>query len=329
MNSAAPATYSANLPWIESPFFADELQKANLDAESERMIRQYAEQGFLIFDPQIDEAVIDAAREQAMPLYAQSPTPTRLQDGWRTVAPIQQIAAAPRVLELLRLMYRREPIPFQTLNFSVGTQQKTHSDSIHFNSIPQRFMCGVWVALEDVRDDNGPLHYYPASHKLPFYDLIDMGLKGTIAKSVEETYGKIYKHYEDFIQAMIAAQGLQKAVLNMKKGQAILWAANLLHGGEPIKTADSTRHSQVTHYYFDDCIYYTPLLSDSAPDKLYIRQITNIATGQHVANKYFSEALTQAHEGYSTRINTPALLLKISKLIPTSLRATLKKTLRR
>ncbi len=43
---------------------------------------------------------------------------------------------------------------------------------VHFNSIPQRFMCGVWVAMEDIAPDNGPLHYYPGSHKLPFYDMI-------------------------------------------------------------------------------------------------------------------------------------------------------------
>jgi hypothetical protein len=223
MTTTSPNTYNVNLPWVESPFFEEEIKKANLSPLTEQLVRQYAEQGYLIFDPQIDTATIDAAREQAMPLYPQRHPFNRLQDIWQEIPAVQQIAAAPRVLELLRLMYRREPIPFQTLNFNVGTQQKTHSDSIHFNSIPQRFMCGVWVALEDVRDDNGPLHYYPGSHKLPFYDLVDMGLKGTIAQSLEEIYGGTYKRYEDFIQSMIAAQGLPKAVLNMKKGQAILW----------------------------------------------------------------------------------------------------------
>lgn len=327
MMATFPSQYNINLPWVESPFFADELKKAQLDPETEQLVKQYAEQGYVIFDPQLSEAVIDAARQQAEPLFVQRPPHVRLQDIWQEVPAVQQIAAAPRVMELLQVLYRREPIPFQTLNFNVGTQQKTHSDSIHFNSIPQRFMCGVWVALEDVRDDNGPLHYYPGSHKLPFYDLIDMGLKGTIAQSVEETYGKIYKHYEDFIQAMIESQGLKKEILNMKKGQAIIWSANLLHGGDKIRTPGSTRHSQVTHYYFDDCIYYTPLRSDSAPDKLFIRQITNIATGQRVKNKYFSEELKQPHEGYSTRVQIPSFITGLSRFAPTSLRSVVKKTL--
>ena len=146
-------------------------------------MRRYAEDGFLIFDPEIDESVLDVALAGVQSLYGND---LRKQDAWQTIPAVKQIATAPKIMEMLRLLYHREPIPFQTLNFPVGTQQRTHSDSIHFNSIPQRFMCGVWVALEDVRDDNGPLLYCPGSHKLPFYDLIDMGLKGSDAQTVEE-----------------------------------------------------------------------------------------------------------------------------------------------
>ena len=59
--------------------------------------------------------------------------------------------------------YGREPLPFQTLNFRVGTQQEPHSDAFHFNSDPPGFMCGVWVALEDIDEASGPLVYFPGS----------------------------------------------------------------------------------------------------------------------------------------------------------------------
>ena len=325
MSTTIPSQYTVNLPWTESPFFEEDLKKAGLDEAAAEQVRHFSEQGYLIFDPQIPMAVIDEARQQAEPLIPTAQANSRVQDAWKTVPAVQQIAAAPSVLAMLRLLYRREPSPFQTLNFAVGTQQRTHSDSIHFNSIPQRFMCGVWVALEDVRDDNGPLHYFPGSHKLPFYDLVDMGMKGTVAKTAEEVYGKLYPRYEDFIAAMIEVNSLKKAVLNMKKGQSIIWSANLLHGGEPIQKPGSTRHSQVTHYYFNDCIYYTPLRSDSAPDRLYIRQITNIANGEIVKNKFFDEELSQTNEGYSSRMNIPPILLRIGGMIPPSLRAKLRK----
>jgi len=320
----APINKPPNLPWVESPFFESDLQQLGLDPQTEAQVRHYADQGYLIFDPQIDEATLDAARAQTEPLYPQRFPHNRLQDVWTEIDEVRRIATAPKVMELLRLFYGREPIPFQTLNFNVGTQQRTHSDAIHFHSIPQRFMCGVWVALEDVYDGNGPLHYYPGSHKLPFYDLIDMGLKGTEAKTTEEVYGKTYKQYEERLEAIIRAQNLTKAVLNMKKGQAIIWAANLLHGGDPIRDPGSTRHSQVTHYFFENCVYYTPLRSDATIDKLYIRQITNIATGERVQNVYFDQPLEQKGEGYPLRVNVPTAVLKVGRFIPPFVRKMLR-----
>ena len=306
-------TLSINLPWVESPFFNQELKQANLDPVLTEQLRRYAEDGYLIFDPQIDESVLDAARQGVEPLYNGE---SRKQDAWQTVPAVRQIATAPNIMEMLRMLYHREPIPFQTLNFPVGTQQRTHSDSIHFNSIPQRFMCGVWVALEDVRADNGPLHYYPGSHKLPFYDLIDMGLKGSDAQTVEEVYGGTYKKYEERLEEIIQAHGLKKETLSIPKGKAIIWSANLLHGGEKILTPGSTRHSQVTHYFFENCVYYTPLRSDATIDKLYVRKITNIATGQPVPNKYFDQSLADDNEGYAKRYTIPLSVRRLGRFVP-------------
>lgn len=317
---------SINLPWVESPFFNQELRAANLSPELEEQMRRYAEDGYLIFDPEIDMNVLDEARDQVKPLYGND---LRKQDAWQTVPAVRTIATAPKIVEMLRMLYHREPIPFQTLNFPVGTQQRTHSDSIHFNSIPQRFMCGVWVALENVRPDNGPLHYYPGSHKLPFYDLIDMGLKGSEAKTVEDVYGKTYKAYEERLEEIVQAHGLKKATLNMPKGKAIIWSSNLLHGGEKILTPGSTRHSQVTHYFFENCVYYTPLRSDATVDKLYVRKITNIATGQAVDNKYFNESLRYVNEGYAQRFAVPEQVMKIGAKMPPFLIRAVKKLLRK
>ena len=294
-------------------FFNQELKQANFSPELTEQMRRYAEDGYLIFDPELDESVLDAVLAEVQPLYNGE---LRRHDAWQTVSAVRQIATAPKILEMLRMLYRREPIPFQTLNFPVGTQQRTHSDSIHFNSVPQRFMCGVWVALEDVRDDNGPLHYYPGSHKLPFYDLIDMGLKGSEAKTVEEIYGGTYKQYEDRLEEIIQAHGLKKETLNMPKGKAIIWSANLLHGGEKILTPGSTRHSQVTHYFFENCVYYTPLRSDATIDKLFVRKITNIATGQSVPNTYFDQKLAHEGEGYAKRITIPSSVRLLGRFVP-------------
>ncbi|MDR3678317.1 MAG: phytanoyl-CoA dioxygenase family protein [Flavipsychrobacter sp.] len=284
-----------NLPWVESPFFERELEAMDLSQADKDFIKFYAENGYVIFDPQIDESVIEAVKTELKEyheIYVRKNkrthfSPHRIQDAWTFNEHVKQIALSRVVLEKLQLLYGRRPIPFQTLNFDMGTQQATHSDMIHFSSIPERFMCGVWVALEDVTEDNGPLHYYPGSHKLPFYEMSDMGVKAS--GSLKTGYMKYTDYYEVFIEEVIKSLGLEKKKLLIKKGQALIWAANLLHGGELINNPATTRHSQVSHYYFENCTYYTPLLTDLAIKKIYLKKIIDISTGKKVPNKYLGD----------------------------------------
>ncbi|WP_369828435.1 hypothetical protein [Erythrobacter sp. SAORIC-644] len=61
------------------------------------------------------------------------------------------------------------------------------------------------------------------------------------------------------------------------KGQALIWTANLLHGASQQTNPTLTRWSQVTHYFFDDCIYYTPAFSDEAHGRLAPRDLVSVA----------------------------------------------------
>ena len=175
-----------------------------------------------------------------------------MQDAWPESPSVRRIALAPKVLALLRELYGRAPRPFQTLNFAVGTEQAPHADTIHFSSDPPSFVCGVWVALEDVDEGNGPVCYFPGSHRLPEYGPQDYGAPpGT----------DHYDAYEAFIGRQVDERGLAPALATMRRGQAFLWAGNLLHGGSPRRDPGRTRQSQVTHYYFAGCRYWTPVES--------------------------------------------------------------------
>lgn len=81
-----------------------------------------------------------------------------------------------------------------------------------------------------------------------------------------------------FDMAPIEISGIKKQSLCIEKGNMLIWSANLLHGGDPILKHDSTRFSQVTHYYFEACKYYTPLGSDFMNGRIeYRNNIANIA----------------------------------------------------
>jgi hypothetical protein len=306
----------ANIPWIDSPFFYSQLKESGLNDADKAFVKHFAEEGYVIFDPEVDLAVTDELVKEIAPHYEKN-NALRIQDAWQFNEKVRYVATLKTVQEKLRLLYRREPLPFQTLNFPVGTQQNTHSDMIHFNSIPERFMCGVWIAFEDINDDNGPLHYYPQSHKLPFYDMVDIGVKASDNREWKRQAMAYVENYEIFIQQLIEALGLKKAVLNIKKGQAIIWSSNLLHGGEKILRPGASRHSQVTHYYFDNCVYYSPKLSDVAINKIYLTELRNINTGERLVSRYFDEVLTPSKK-LQLQFKTVKMLSKVSHLFPRS-----------
>ncbi len=233
---------------------------------SQQEIDEFQHNGYLIVDTQISIRIINNVVNEMQQIYngVHAPAPSlgsRLPDLWRDSINAKHIALSPKIISILTQLYNRKPLPFQTLNFRTGTQQAMHSDTIHFNSIPNNFMCGVWVALEDITSDNGPICYSPGSHHLPEFTMQDVG-KGISHDN--------YHHYEEFIKNYITENDLKTELGIIKKGQAIIWHGNLLHGGFKHKDLAMTRFSQVTHYYFKDCRYFTPLLS--TPDKIHYRE---------------------------------------------------------
>jgi hypothetical protein len=213
----------------------------------------------------------------------------RVQDAWAYNEDIRAIAANADILDLLGKLYGRRAFPFQTLNFPVGTQQHLHSDSIHFSSIPERFMCGVWLAMEDVHPDAGALTYLPGSHKWPIISNVMIGRRG-----FDHPREHAQEPFETAWDALVEHSGCKQEVFLAKKGQALIWAANLLHGGSLQNDPTRTRWSQVTHYYFDDCIYYTPSFSDEPLGLLDLRAIVDVRTETLKPNIYLGEAIETA-----------------------------------
>jgi hypothetical protein len=51
----------------------------------------------------------------------------------------------------------------------------------------------------------------------------------------------------------------------------------------------------VTHYFFEDCAYYTPMLSDPVYGRTDFRQLVDIATGQPMPQRYAGHDIPQAY----------------------------------
>jgi Phytanoyl-CoA dioxygenase (PhyH) len=269
-----------NVPQYLSPFF--ESLTDSLDDTDRALSEAYRDDGYVILDdPVVDAATVDRViaeldghYDDAQTGYA---TPNRKLDAWRTSEAVAEVANAPSVLRALEVIYGRRAFPFQTLNFLLGTQQKAHSDTVHFHSIPHRFMAGVWVALEDIHPDSGPLVIYPGSHKLPCYDPFDLGIEAT---------WEAHHEYEAAIEAIVDVCGLRPQPLTLKRGQAVIWEANLLHGGSKVRDPGRTRLSQATHYYFEDCVYYQPAVSEPFMGRLSLKRVEAVGSGRVIPNLY-------------------------------------------
>ncbi len=274
---------SIHIPPVESPFFMEWIAaKKNIPENWKIWANELHDKGYTVLKNAIDTELIDKTVASIKHLYPDNAgeEPARQLDLWSSNENVKKIALQQDILNFLAFIYERKPLPFQTLNFKFGTQQCLHSDLIHFSCIPKKYMCGIWVAFEDLDSDNGPLQYCEGSHKLPIYDYSDLNIPFS-----KRDY-EYYPLYEDFIKELVKANGLTVSELHINKGDAMIWSANLLHGGKEIFGKGRTRWSQVTHVYFDDCVYYTPMWSDNYAGKLYVRHsMQNIATGEKIVNK--------------------------------------------
>ena len=261
------------VPWVESHEVEAYLERTRFDADTQRFIRDLARDGVALVDLGDEaRALCDQAVAETEG-YFQGDV-GRVQDAWYRSKAVRKLATLPGMRRLLHRAYGRDPFPFQTLNFRMGSQQGMHADTIHFHSVPERFMCGVWIALEDVRPNAGPLAYLKGSHKAPVLTMRDAGVN-----SPTPTYEDYVSTYAPRFEQILGAGGYVLDWGLIRKGWALVWAANLAHGGAPIRDHGMTRRSLVVHNFFEDCIYYTPMHSDEASGHLQVRLPANARTG--------------------------------------------------
>lgn len=262
------------VPHVEGPGLDAHLDRIGADAQTRGFGHELADTGLGRLElGDVGRSLCDRVVADVEPYFA-DPKVTRVQDAWLRSKAVRELALFPKVVETLSAVYGRPAFPFQTLNFKRGSQQSLHSDAIHFHAEPARFMCGVWIALEDIQPDAGPLTYIPGSHKLPV-----LTMRGAGVNHDQPTHADYERTYVPALASRLQAAGLPQSQAVIRKGEALVWAANLAHGGAPIANPDATRRSLVVHFYFEDCVYYTPVFSDVEAGKLDVRLPMDLRTG--------------------------------------------------
>jgi hypothetical protein len=291
MNQFFTNKNALNVPWVESPFFYQLLSNSDLTAEQREQAIQFHEKGYVVLDLEltddflkhvIDEMYAAITRDNVTKqaeFYTYSDSP-RIFEEWRNSDAIRELCLNKKLIDTLEFLYAKEALPFSTINFIKGSNQPLHSDAIHFHTIPQLWMSGVWVALEDTTLENGTLNIVPGSHRWPVFDYDSLKLPHP--DTMKDGEKENYRIYEEFVRKLVDANNAQIVPVPLRKGQALIWAANLLHGGMQIVDENSTRLTQAIHYFYKDCTkYYHPMFSKPYEGKYadkWCNEQTNIKT---------------------------------------------------
>jgi len=268
-------------PWFEKSNAKNYIKHLDIPDKLLTNIKEVIENGYTVIDLPVDLSLIDNINEEIELLinsgsfkknpdyyhYNDSP---RIIEAWKHIDSLTKIANDIEIVSFLQVLYQKPPLPFSTINFIKSTEQPLHSDYFHFSSIPERYLAGIWIALEDIHPDSGPLTIVPKSHLLPTVTLMDLGVD--IPRSLVDLE-KNNSIYEKYVTAKVEELGLSIKSPILKKGQYLCWVANLLHGAPTINNNSITRKSMVVHYHFSGCKYYNPGFSDVEASRYQYRKL--------------------------------------------------------
>ncbi len=259
------------VPWLDRPDALDEIERRQADgsitAEEAELCRKWSLDGYVVMPGFYDHELLDtvwAAYEAAIadgtlkppvePMFAGDELPGRVANPHFSVPAVYLMLHEARMSRLVSLLMGVKAAPFQTIMGHKSSQQLEHSDSIHMSTYPTGYLAANWIAFEDIHPDSGPLVYYRGSHKLPYVLSENLGIE------VEQGYNGYHASYEPAIQNLIATHKFTRKLFIPKKGDVLLWHANLLHGGTRLNGPDhASRRALVCHFFAEGVVCYHDL----------------------------------------------------------------------
>lgn len=190
---------------------------------------------------------------QLLSLSADERSASRARANWRVGGMHNHFSEARSIFEdpLLRhtceLILDRPATPRASLIFEKGSQQLLHQDTCAFHVYPRNNIVGVWIALEDISPDSGPLVYYPGSHREPLYS----GFHNYPQTNRRTCDRSTLEQYDKDIDRL--SQRYQRRQFLPRAGDAFFWHGQLIHGGDKVLNPSLTRLSYVIHFIADGC----------------------------------------------------------------------------
>lgn len=247
------------LPWFDSEGFMQSVASSALTEEEKSWCEDFARDGFIVCKNSVPEELCDEAiaafngwhdrNERALSQFRNEQGKLeRIINIHSRLKVFNKLFSENKLTNVQDFLFRDETVLYTSLFFERGSAQDIHRDLPLFWTNPAYHYFGVWVALEDVNEDNGPLLVYEGGHKIPAID------RGAIGKKFYSDLSKIpslsedvWKEYQSQVVKHSEELGLKKREVHVKKGDTILWHPLLPHGGKHIIDFAKTRKSFVMH----------------------------------------------------------------------------------
>lgn len=255
--------------WLDQPDAEERIKakrkQGELSEEEAQKLEQFAEQGFLTFQLEGCEELFEQALQDVDRIWKERPVDLAYAytgevasmadaDERRERRPLCRIldlhshscAAGelylhPQIFAWTDRIFGQPSAAYQSVFFEWGSRLPLHRDAAYIPLTPAAHLLGVWIALEDVHPDSGPLAYIPRSHRLPYFEFEP----GRIAiRPHEENYFAAHK----FNMAQCVDQGLAEQLFRARRGQVLIWHASLIHGGSRPADSRRSRRSLVVHF---------------------------------------------------------------------------------
>jgi hypothetical protein len=243
------------------------LEGKRLAAADAELLRHWCAKGYVVLPQAVDPGACDRVRadielawregderlyilssgsQHPHPLTAGSPTEgMRVVDAYAHLESARHALFAEPIVRFLSILFEDAPLLFQSLSFEQGSQQGMHQDTAYVVVSSPLELAASWIALQDVVEGTGELMYYEGSHRLPEYHF------GSGTKHWDPSHPAAQQQHGEWASLLhqnSQRMGLPYRTFLPKKGDVLIWHADLAHGGSPPADPAVTRKSLVGHY---------------------------------------------------------------------------------
>jgi len=249
--------------WIDKKDASEKIQSLQLTDETRSHLEFFHEKGYTIFRNVVPAKLTDTIVQEMTSVsmhperyvvrsagkYIDPATVKSLSAGHRVidiygVSPAAREAIyQPAVADFLKTLFAEPAIAMQSLCFEYGSQQAIHQDTAYVVSSKPLSLAAAWIALEDVTEGSGELIYYPGSHRFQHFLFGGESKAWRRKKDGDEAHQQFLGNLHE----QAKQKDIQIEKFLAKKGDVLIWHADLAHGGAKL-THNKTRRSLVVHF---------------------------------------------------------------------------------